>query len=287
MKRYREIFRLVELNTTFYRYPKYSAVEKWRRESPRDFEFTVKANQEISHTCRLNYGLAAQAVDKMKGICRILQARILLIQTPGSFAPEGLRDAQEFFRKVEREGLTIVWETRGPRWEETGVRNELRGIMEDVGISHVTDPFRVMPAYTGTVAYFRLHGLGKRMYYYQYTDIELEELYSKIRSFDSFHREVYVLFNNLSMFQDARRFSHFLERGEFPNLTGYTGLDSVKVVIENAGYPITKSTLLKKLGWRVVDIENGKQVRLEELLSGLPTRKYEDAEDVVKEIRAV
>jgi len=285
IKRYQETFQIVELNNTFYQYPKDSAVEKWRRESPKDFEFTVKANQEISHKCRLKIDLAAEAFNKMKKICHVLQARMLLIQTPGSFTPDELGEAHEFFKRADRDALTLVWETRGHEWETTEVRDTLRKILEDLNIPHVTDPLRLMPVYTGHVAYFRLHGLGARMYYYQYTDSELEELYNRVKPFGRLDYEVYVFFNNLSMFEDAKRFLHFLKNGEFPSPTGSVGLDSVRAIIGRTRYPLTKSMLTRKVGWRIVELEEGKQVRLEDFLKNLPSRKYNSVEEVIEEIR--
>jgi len=285
IRRYQEVFQVVELNSTFYEYPRDSSVEKWRRESPKDFEFTVKANQEISHKHKLKIEFVAEAFKKMKRICQILKARILLIQTPGSFKPDRLDDAYEFFEKLEKENLTLVWETRGDLWQKAEVQNELRTILEKVDVSHVTDPFKIMPAYTSHLAYFRLHGLGKRMYYYQYTDEEFRKLYDRVESFNQPDHEVYVFFNNLSMFEDARRFLFFLEKREFPSLPGTVGLDSVRVVIDRTRYPLTKSMLMKKLGWRIAELEQGKQVRLEELLRNLPSKSYKNAEEVIQEIR--
>jgi len=284
MKRYQEAFQLVELNNTFYQYPKDSALERWRRESPRDFEFAVKAHQDISHKHRLKLDLATEAFNTIKNICRILQARMLLVQTPGSFTPDQLGDAYEFFKKADREELTLVWETRGAQWEKTGVRDELRKVLEEVDVPHVTDPFRLRPVHTGGVAYFRLHGLGKQMYYYQYTDKELEELYNQIKPFNHSDREVYVLFNNLSMFDDAKRFMYFLEKREFPSLRESVGLDAVRAVIERTRYPLTRSMLMRKVGWKIIELEEGKQIRLEELLKDLPSRKYGNAEEVMEEI---
>jgi len=42
--------------------------------------------------------------------------------------------------------------------------------------------------------------------------------------------------------------------------------------------------LQKKLGLRIVEIADGKQVRLEELLKKLPSRGYEKPEAVIDEI---
>jgi uncharacterized protein YecE (DUF72 family) len=284
MKKYRNVFKVVELNRTFYRYPKDSTVERWRRESPIDFEFTVKAHQEITHKHRFKSDLAAEAFDKMKKICCILRARTLLFQTPASFTPDYLDDAQRFFENMDREGLNLIWETRGEKWEKPETREALCRVLRELDVPHVTDPFKVMPVYTGRLAYFRLHGSGARMYYYQYTDEELKRLHRLVKPYIDSGKDVHVFFNNLSMFEDAKRFLHFHENAEFPSVTGSVGLDSVRTVIERTRYPLTKSMLLKKLGWRIAEIRQGKQARLEEILRMLPSKSYENTDEVIDQV---
>ena len=46
---YCEHFNTVELNTTFYRFPKLSSLEIWYKRSPEDFLFAVKAHRLITH----------------------------------------------------------------------------------------------------------------------------------------------------------------------------------------------------------------------------------------------
>jgi len=138
------------------------------------------------------------------------------------------------------------------------VRERLSELLCEVDVTHVTDPFRLMPTYVGDVAYFRLHGLGECMYYYQYTDAELVKLHRLIDPFESKGKEVYVFFNNLSMFEDGLRFMTYLENGEFPSLTGVIGLESVRRVMERAHFPMVKSELSKRLGWRIVELEDGR-----------------------------
>jgi len=187
---------------------------------------------------------------------------------------------------VDREGLTLVWETRGPEWEKPEVYERLRQVLSSLDIVHVTDPFRVLPAYTSQTAYFRLHGLGEELYYYQYTDEELGRLGEIAKNFEAEGKTVYVLFNNLSMFEDGLRFMQYLSSGKFPKITGTVGLESVKSVIAKTRYPAPKSMLVKKVGWRLVEIEEGKQVRLAELLAELPSKTYKNPEEILKELKA-
>jgi uncharacterized protein YecE (DUF72 family) len=286
MKRYFESFRLVELNSTFYGYPRVETVEGWREKAPRDFEFTVKAHQDISHKAKLKMGeLSLQAFEQMKQICKILNSKILLIQTPASFKPDKLADAENFFEKINRESLILVWETRGDAWESGETYERLRRALKNLDVGHVTDPFKAMPAYTGEIAYFRLHGLGKQMYYYQYSDEELQKLKELVASYEKKGKDVYVLFNNLSMFDDGTRFKEYLSSGVFPKITHSTGLSSIKEVVEKTRYPITKSMLVKKFGWRLVEVEEGKQIRLENALADLPSKSFKSVDELVKEIR--
>ena len=50
---YAERFNAVELNNTFYRLPKPEMIESWKSQVPRDFRFTMKASQGITHFRRL------------------------------------------------------------------------------------------------------------------------------------------------------------------------------------------------------------------------------------------
>ena len=48
-KGYFSQFKLVEVQQTFYKMPKLETAQRWRQESPADFEFTLKAWQLITH----------------------------------------------------------------------------------------------------------------------------------------------------------------------------------------------------------------------------------------------
>jgi len=285
MKKYQENLNLVELNTTFYKYPRPTTLTKWRKNAPENFEFTVKAHQEITHKHKLKTEPSIKPFEQMKRICNALKAQILLIQTPPSFRPDKLQDAYNFFQKINRENLTIAWETRGPNWNTPTTRKKLAKTLQELNITHVTDPFKTTPTHTNNTIYLRLHGLGKRMYYYQYTNRELEKLHSLIKPLETKQKQIYLLFNNLTMLNDTLRFKHYLKTKRFPSLTGAVGLESVQRVIEKTKYPTTKNLLLKRAGWKLVETEENKQIRLNELLKNLPPKTYENVEEVLSNIR--
>ncbi|MEM1530917.1 MAG: DUF72 domain-containing protein [Candidatus Bathyarchaeia archaeon] len=284
--KYYETFKLVELNSTFYRYPSPRTAENWRKRAPEDFEFTVKAHQDISHKYKLKIERAAEPFEKVKQICRILKAKIILIQTPASFSIKNLEDAKKFFSGINREDFILVWETRGPSWESDEGLRSLKGILSELDVTHVTDPLRLMPTYTSRLVYFRLHGLGERMYYYQYTNDELRRIYEIVRGFEGLEMGAYVLFNNLSMFEDARRFAFFMKNGYFPLLTGEFGIESVQRILNAVRYPTTKNALIDRVGWRLIEFEDGRQVRLSKLMANISAKTYKNPEEIMSELKA-
>jgi len=284
MKKYFENFNLVELNSTFYQYPRTETVQGWREKAPKNFEFTVKTHQDVSHKSKMKVEeVSLKAFEQMKQICKILNSKILLIQTPGSFGPDRLTDAEQFFKRVNHGNVVLVWETRGPAWEKTETHKRLGQVLEALNVTHVTDPFKVMPAYTGEISYFRLHGLGKQMYYYQYSDGELRKLKELIAAYED--KDTYVLFNNLSMFEDAMRFMNYLSKGSFPTITGSVGLASAREIAQKVRYPISRSMLIKRVGWRLVELEDGRQVRFETVLANLPSTTYQNVEELLGHVR--
>lgn len=247
------------------------------------YALLIDPHQEISHIHRLSIEHSLEPFNKMKEICEALRSQILLIQTPPSLGPDRLEAACEFFEKTEG-NLILVWETRGKPWEQEAVRTRLEGLLRKINISHVTDPLRILPTYVSQISYFRLHGLGTRMYYYQYTDKELEELRSLMRQYEDKTEKVLVFFNNLSMYEDARRFQYFLQNDKFPDLDYGTGMDSIRAIMGRTKYPSNKRTLIEKVGLRIIQLRNRDQIRLEELLKQLPSEKYGDAAQVMKSI---
>jgi uncharacterized protein YecE (DUF72 family) len=230
-EKYYRAFSLVELQSTFYKLPRQSTVQRWREEAPLEFEFVVKAWQVITHPSssptwrrsRLTIGRAKasrygylrptaenfEAFCDTMNACNMLKARVCLIQCPPSFHPsaKNVRNLEKFLTKVDRRGLTIAWEPRGNWLKKPQL---IRKVCETRGLVHVVDLLRRDPVSPLRLVYCRLHGLGEREtnYAYRYTDDDLKQLLEKLSSIEKEGcQEVYILFNNVSMFEDAKRFS--------------------------------------------------------------------------------
>ncbi|MDW8041368.1 MAG: DUF72 domain-containing protein [Nitrososphaerota archaeon] len=226
-RQYYEKLTAVELQTVFYRVIRESTLQRWKREAPPNFTFTMKAFQGVSHPKesptwrrsnvkpRDGHGLLKSTAEVKESwevtmsACRALSARVVVVQTPPAFRdiPANVQAAIRFFGDVERDSAIIGFEPRG--WSPANVRR----VCEETDVTHVTDPFAVLPSTLSSrsIAYFRLHGSppGKRLYSYTYTDNDLLALSEKLRDLDA--RESFVMFNNVSMFSDALRFVSVLQ----------------------------------------------------------------------------
>jgi len=221
MKHYFSRFKLVEVQQTFYKLPRIETVVQWRQAAPFDFEFTIKAWQLITHppsspTYR-KAGLAIpkgkeggygyfktsdevmEAWHKTKEIARAVKAIIIVFQCPASFAgsTENINNMRKFFRALARDDFLFAWEPRG-QWNEQIITS----LCHELGLIHCVDRLQRVALY-GTINYFRLH--GGPGYRHSYTNEELEHLREMITN-----RESYILFNNITMYDDALRFTRLL-----------------------------------------------------------------------------
>jgi len=147
----------------------------------------------------------------MKDICKALDAKLLLLQSPASFKPskENIKRMEEFFNGIKRGRLRLTWEPRG-EWHE---KPELiKAVCKKFNLIECVDPFRNEPLHFGRskTAYFRLHGFGLvSMYNYNFSKGELEELKERVNALKA--KEIYVMFNNSMMYENALSFEKIMK----------------------------------------------------------------------------
>jgi uncharacterized protein YecE (DUF72 family) len=231
ISRYARELPLAEVQKTFYRIRKREVARRWRDSVPETFVFTVKAWQGITHPAssptyrrsgmvlpdevwsRLGHFQPTEPVfqgwKETSELAGILGAPVILLQAPPSFrqTAEHEQNLEAFLSGIERGTPRIALEFRAP-WD----RERLAVLCRESDLIHCVDPFRETPA-TGPPFYLRLHGSppGKRMYVYRFTAADLRRLHDRIRAWKT-EGDVYCLFNNLSMWQDALAFRD-LEQG--------------------------------------------------------------------------
>ncbi len=231
-KLYYENFNCCEIQKTFYTFPKISLLGKWRKEAPADFSFIIKASQIITHPAssptykrfeKKSFPSAHYDEKKFGSFqpskevkiaweevlkeAEALKSKIIIFQTPPSFQEDAknIENIYSFFSTIERRGLTLVWEARGNWQDET-----LMKISCDLNLILACDPTQKVFAQSSSKKrktpfdfYFRLH--GGRGYRHKFTDEELLSLAKLIKK-----KCGYIMFNNISMFEDARRMKKIL-----------------------------------------------------------------------------
>ena len=279
LKAYSEVFNFVEVNYTFYEYPDSRMVERWRRIVPKEFTFTVRCHQDLTHRIGLKPVDEAYAVfSRMIGFCRILDAPFLHLETPASyiFDEEKVKKAKDFFSTIDLKEVRLAWEIRSP------VTEKVANLMNDFNIVHSVDLSREKPVNEPDVVYTRLFGKGKHNIY-QFTDEELAEVDQKIMKPKV--KMAIITFHGIRMSTDAKRFKEYKKTGKFPMATGFTGIDSARAVLrEDAKFPSTKAELIEHQGWKVIDLMANKRIHLSEVLSKLPERTYGSLEELVQSL---
>ena len=225
LSRYARELKAVEVQRTFYRVPKRETARRWRDTVPEDFVFTVKAWQGITHPAgsptyrktgivlsedvrdQLGHFRPTEPVfegwERTREVAGILNSPVILLQAPPSFqqTAENEGNLRGFLSGISRGDIRIALEIRAP-WD----RGWLAALCREFDLVHCVDPFREAPV-TPPPCYMRLHGSppGNRMYTYHYTGDDLRWLQDWIAGREA-EGEVYCLFNNLSMWQDACTF---------------------------------------------------------------------------------
>ena len=193
LEAYSQLFDTVEVNYTFYRIPRESTAERWRKSVPENFVFTLKMFRGITHEKR--FAGTEEETEKILRVANILKAPVILIQTPKSFkqTKDNEKKVLDYLSTLDKR-YRYALELRGWKWRE---------VFSDW--VWVTDPFAEKPPEQEEY-YFRLHGKppGTRMYHYRYTESDLRWLKEFVSSLDT--EKQWMFFNNVWMYEDALRF---------------------------------------------------------------------------------
>jgi len=187
-------FDTVELNTSFYHWPRVDAFRAWRDRLPLGFLVSVKAPRGLSHagthldparwTERLADGLAGLGE----------AAGPLLFQLP----PDAERDAEHLARLLAAvpEGHHAAVELRHPSWVDDGVF----AVLEAFDASYCVVSGAGMPCVlraTADVVYVRFHGPDPEVLYVGgYSDADLDWWADRIREWQGLGAAVLCHFNN-------------------------------------------------------------------------------------------
>ncbi len=228
-KRYYAEFKVIELNNTFYKIPDLEWLKRIKEESPKDFEFTFKVFQGITHDVNSptwkksnieNYINLKGKVGYLRNteeifnfwkiqeeIAKILESKIIVMQLPNSFTDnkENIKNANEFFNSIGNKKYRIAIEFRG--WKK---ENIIR-LCEEFNLIPILDISHEDPFYDSDIKYYRLHGKyenSRIIYKYHYSAEELKKIAEKVLKYNKFSS--YVMFNNSYMYKNAKEFLEIL-----------------------------------------------------------------------------
>jgi uncharacterized protein YecE (DUF72 family) len=191
---YARAFGTVELNSSFYRWPKPATFAGWRRRLPDGFCFSVKAPRGLTHAKKL---YAPEAwVERIAACWHELgdKRAVLLVQLAPSHARDDAR--LEYFLELLPSWIRTAVEFRHPSW----VDDRLFHTLERHGAAYCVMSGAHLPCVlraTAPFVYVRLHGPDpQHLYAGSYPPADLSWWADRLREWDSAGKDVFVYFNN-------------------------------------------------------------------------------------------
>jgi uncharacterized protein YecE (DUF72 family) len=151
---YGEQFRTVEINYTYRRLPTASVLKVWTDAVPANFQFVLKAPEQLTHRLRLKD--AADAVATFGDVAAQFKERLgpLLFQLPSNFKKDVLR-LRTFLALLPRQ-RRVTFEFRHPSWFDDEVFELLRRRHIALGIADAEGDLEVPVVATTDWGYVRL-----------------------------------------------------------------------------------------------------------------------------------
>ncbi|HEX8141222.1 MAG TPA: DUF72 domain-containing protein [Pyrinomonadaceae bacterium] len=187
-------FQTVELNSSYYHWPREKTFIRWRTDVPEDFLMTVKAPRGLTHGARL-YGPEAW-IERISSALGQLGHKlgVLLVQLPPQLGRDDAR--LDYFLRRLPPGLRAAFEFRHPSWH----CEEVFRLLEARGAAYCVMSGAQLPCIlraTASFVYVRLHGPDTgHLYAGSYSDEDMSWWANRIREWSEMGRDVFVYFNN-------------------------------------------------------------------------------------------
>jgi uncharacterized protein YecE (DUF72 family) len=189
---YAKYFLSVEINYTFYRLPSEKTFVRWRRESPPEFVYALKAPRTITHLRKLQN--CDESLQTFLGRARLLGDKLgpVLYQLPPNWGCDVERLAS--FVELLPSDVRHVFEFRDRSWHIEPVLELLKA--RNVGFCYVSLPgFECPSLVTGGLFYARMHGVGAK-YGGSYDERQLRELAEEMCRLREEGYDTFAYFNN-------------------------------------------------------------------------------------------
>jgi uncharacterized protein YecE (DUF72 family) len=219
LRHYIEEFDTVELNASFYRWPKDSTFSAWQQQLPDGFAMSVKAHRGLTHYRRLKS--PEPWIERLERCWQLLDGRrgAVLVQLHPAQARDDSR-LDDFLTAVPR-SIRMAIELRHPTWDDPAVY----ALLEKHHTAYVVTSgagMRCVPRATSDLVYVRMHGPpSDGLYAGSYSDDDLRSWAERIKKWDNEGRDVLLYFNN-DLQGHAVRNARVL-RGMLPSVVTGTG----------------------------------------------------------------
>ncbi|MFZ6010975.1 MAG: DUF72 domain-containing protein [Bacteroidota bacterium] len=191
LEHYCEHFDSLELNVTFYRFPKLEFLQSCYDRSPAHFTFSVKAPRLITHYKRLS-----DAQGMLSDFCEAVHSGLreklgcVLFQFPATFIFED--DRLEKLITLLKGDCNVVEFRHDSWWQEKVYRALGDHNITFCSMSHPRLPDEVIR--TTPTLYYRFHGVP-HLYHSAYDPAKLKEIIKKIEDTENVEK-AHVYFNN-------------------------------------------------------------------------------------------
>ena len=194
LARYAEAFSTVELNSSFYRWPRPSAFRSWQRRLPNGFRMSVKAPRGLTHGKSL---YAPEGWAQRIAACwhELGDKRaVLLVQLAPAHARDDARLA--YFLQALPGWVRVAVEFRHSSWHH----EDVFALLESHGAAYCIMSGAHLPCIlrtTAAFAYVRMHGPDHDYLYagsYSYDDLSWWA--DRAREWEQMGSDVFVYFNN-------------------------------------------------------------------------------------------
>ncbi len=187
-------FDTVELNSSFYRWPRPVSFASWRRRLPEGFLLSVKAPRGLTHAKKL-YSPEVW-VDRIIQCWHELRDRraVLIVQLPPGMPRDDAR--LDYFLSLLPDWMRVAVEFRHDSWHT----EEVFALLERHGAAYCIMSGANLPCVlrvTAPFVYVRMHGPDHdHLYGGSYSDADLAWWADRIREWQDAGRDVFVYFNN-------------------------------------------------------------------------------------------
>jgi uncharacterized protein YecE (DUF72 family) len=187
-------FSTVELNASFYRWPRESTFAGWNQRLPEGFQMSVKAPRGLTHAKKL-YAPEVWVERIARSWHELGDKRaVLIVQLPPTLERDDAR--LDYFLGLLPDWIRVAVELRHPSWE----CDEVFGLLERHGAAYCVMSganLNCILRATADFVYVRLHGPDHaHLYGGSYSDADLSWWADRIREWQHDGREVYAYFNN-------------------------------------------------------------------------------------------